>query len=80
LGGDKNYDTQEFVRELRGVNITPHVAQNGTNRPSAIDQRTLRQAMKWASRNEKRVEQSLRRRAFQRFVVPKQGIWAWNQS
>src|SRR5437016_14574930 len=27
LGGDKNYDTQEFVRELRGMNITPHVAQ-----------------------------------------------------
>jgi hypothetical protein len=22
LGGDKNYDTQEFVRELRGMNIT----------------------------------------------------------
>jgi transposase len=37
LGGDKNCDTQEFVRELRGINITPHVAQNDTNRPSAID-------------------------------------------
>jgi hypothetical protein len=23
LGGDKNYDTQEFIRELRGMNITP---------------------------------------------------------
>src|SRR6202795_3435298 len=44
LGGDKNYDTQEFVRGLRGMNITPHVAQNNTNRPSAIDQRTQRQA------------------------------------
>src|SRR5246127_181695 len=32
LGGDKNYDTREFVRELRGMNITPHVAQNTTNR------------------------------------------------
>ena len=30
LGGDKNYDTQEFVRELRGMNITPHLAQNDT--------------------------------------------------
>jgi IS5 family transposase len=36
LGGDKNYDTQELVRELRGMNITPHVAQNNTNRSSAI--------------------------------------------
>src|ERR1700721_3000696 len=44
LGGDKNYDTQEFVRELRGMNITPHVAQNDTNRSSAIDQRTTGQA------------------------------------
>src|ERR1700741_4454823 len=28
LGGDKNYDTREFVRELRGMNMTPHGAQN----------------------------------------------------
>src|SRR5579872_1510542 len=40
LGADKNYDTQEFVGELRGMNITPHVAQNDTNRRSAVDQRT----------------------------------------
>ena len=33
LGGDKNYDTQEFVRELRGMNITPHVAQNDKSQP-----------------------------------------------
>jgi transposase len=44
LGGDKNYDTREFVRELRGMNITPHVAQNTTNRRSAIDERTTRHA------------------------------------
>ena len=44
LGGDKNYDTREFVRELRGMNITPHVAQNTSNRRSAIDERTTRHA------------------------------------
>ena len=44
LGGDKNYDTQELVRELRGMNITPHVAQNDTNRSSAVDERTTRHA------------------------------------
>ena len=38
LGGDKNYDTKDFVRELRGMNITPHVAQNNQNRASAIDE------------------------------------------
>jgi hypothetical protein len=40
LGGDKNYNTKDFVRELRGMNITPHVAQNNQNRASAIDERT----------------------------------------
>ena len=44
LAGDKNYDTQELVREFPGMNITPHVAQNDTNRRSAVDQRTTRHA------------------------------------
>jgi transposase len=44
LGADKNYDTKEFVRELRRMNITPHVAQNNTNRASTIDQRTTQHA------------------------------------
>jgi hypothetical protein len=47
------------VRELRGMNITPHVAQNTTNRRSAIDERTTRHAGYEASqRKRKRVEQS----------------------
>ena len=59
LCGDKNYDTQEFVKELRGMNITPHVAQNNTNRRSAIDQRTTRHAgYEVSQRKRKRVEQS----------------------
>ncbi len=43
IAGDKGYDTREFVAELRGMNVTPHVAQN-TARPggSAIDGRTTR--------------------------------------
>src|SRR6267143_224990 len=59
LGGDKNYDTQEFVLELRGMNITPHVAQNTTKRRSAVDERTTRQAgYEVSQRKRKRVEQS----------------------
>jgi len=42
LGGDKGYDTADFVKELRTLNITPHVAQNDTNRKSAIDGRTTK--------------------------------------
>ena len=40
LAADKGYDTRECVRRLRDRNITPHVAQNDTNRRSAIDRRT----------------------------------------
>jgi transposase len=43
VGGDKGFDTAEFVAECRHMNVTPHVAQN-EKRPggSAIDQRTTR--------------------------------------
>jgi len=42
LGADKGYDTRAFVAALRGLGITPHVAQNRSNRSSAIDGRTTR--------------------------------------
>jgi transposase len=59
VGGDKNYDTQELVGELRRMHITPHVAQNDTNRSSAIDERTTRHTSYAVSqRKRKRVEQS----------------------
>ena len=58
-GGDKAYDTQEFVGELRGMNITPHVAQNRSNRRSAVDERTTRHGgYEVSQRKRKRVEQS----------------------
>jgi transposase len=42
LGADKAYDVAGFVADLRAYNATPHVAQNTTNRRSAIDRRTTR--------------------------------------
>lgn len=42
VAGDKNYDTADFVRRLRRLRVTPHVAQNNTHRRSAIDGRTTR--------------------------------------
>jgi transposase len=42
LGGDKAYDTADFVEGMRALNVTPHVAQNTTGRRSAIDGRTTR--------------------------------------
>ena len=42
LGADKAYDVHGFVDDLRDLNVTPHIAQNTTNRTSAIDARTTR--------------------------------------
>ena len=41
LGADKGYDTRDFVAGLRELKVTPHVAQNTSNRRSAIDGRTV---------------------------------------
>ena len=59
MAGDKGYDTKDFVAELRGMNVTPHVAQN-LKRPggSAIDGRTTRHAgYKVSQQKRKRVEE-----------------------
>ena len=42
VGGDKAYDTREFVHALRALSAVPHVAQNRSGRASAIDGRTTR--------------------------------------
>lgn len=42
LGADRGYDTAGFVERMRGMGVTPHVAQNDTNRRSAVDGRTTR--------------------------------------
>lgn len=42
LGADKAFDTQDFVTEIRELNVIPHVAQNTSGRRSAIDGRTTR--------------------------------------
>ena len=58
VAGDKNYDTKNFVADVRAAGFTPHVAQNDTNRRSAIDGRTTRHAGYTVSqRIRKRVEE-----------------------
>jgi transposase len=42
VGADKLYDTADFVAGCRERGCTPHVAQNDTNRRSAVDGRTTR--------------------------------------
>jgi transposase len=59
LGGDKGFDTNDFVAEMREINVTPHVAQNDNGRRSAIDGRTTRHPGYAASlRIRKRIEEA----------------------
>lgn len=59
LGADKAYDAEDFVNELRSMNVTPHLAQNTSGRRSAIDRRTTRHAGYGVSqRLRKRIEEA----------------------
>jgi transposase len=59
VGGDKGYDTKDFVQVLRDNNATPHVAQNNKNRSSAIDGRTTRhEGYKTSIKIRKRIEET----------------------
>jgi len=44
LGADKAYDAEDFVNELKSMNVRPHVTQHTNGRRSAIDGRTTRHA------------------------------------
>lgn len=58
VAADKGCDTRDFVAKTRAMGFTPHVAQNTTNRRSAIDGRTTRHAGHQVSqRIRKRVEE-----------------------
>jgi transposase len=58
-GGDKGFDTKDFVRECRHMNVTPHVAQNHSRSGgSAIDGRTARhESYRISQRKRKRIEE-----------------------
>src|SRR3954452_20128862 len=59
LGADKAFDAQDFVNELRAMNVTPHVAQNTSGRRSAIDGRVTRhQGYVLSQRIRKRIEEA----------------------
>lgn len=59
VGGDKGYDTRDFVAECRNLNVTPHVAQNlKRSGGSAIDGRTTRHTgYEVSQRSRKRIEE-----------------------
>ena len=59
VGGDKGFDTAEFVRECRNMAVTPHVAQNLARRGgSAIDGRTTQHvSYRISQKKRKRIEE-----------------------
>lgn len=58
VGADKGYDTRDFVAQARSLAVTPHVAQNTSNRRSAIDGRTTHsEGYSVSQRIRKRVEE-----------------------
>jgi len=59
VGGDKGFDTADFISECRHLQVTPHVAQNdGRRGGSAIDQRTTRHAgYRISQKKRKRIEE-----------------------
>jgi DDE family transposase len=57
LGADKGYDAHDFTAELRQMDVTPHLAQNHTNRRSATDHRTTRHSgYQVSQKKRKRIE------------------------
>jgi len=55
VGGDKNYDTKDFVKSCRSMTVTPHVARRET---SIVDARTTRHSgYQMSQRIRKRVEE-----------------------
>jgi len=59
VGGDKGFDTRDFVAECRHLGATPHVAQNlKRNGGSAIDGRTTRHhGYRVSQKRRKRIEE-----------------------
>ena len=59
VGGDKGFDTRDFVKECRRLKVTPHVAQNEARQGgSAIDGRTTRHpGYSISQRKRKRIEE-----------------------
>jgi transposase len=59
VAADQAYDTKDFVSEMRGMNVTPHVSQNiKRSGGSAIDGRTTRhEGYQVSQRKRKRIEE-----------------------
>ena len=68
LGADKGYDAKEFVEALQAMNVTPHIAQNTSNRRSAVpDEVASTEGYAISQRKRKLIEQGF---GWAKFVGP----------
>jgi hypothetical protein len=72
VGGDKGFDTADFIAECRHMQVTPHVAENeGRRGGSALDPRTTRHAgYRISRRKRKRIGRDRSREAYRRRCGP----------
>jgi len=56
LAADKGYDSHEFVKTMRAMQVRPHVTQNNRNRRSAIDARTTRRHCQLGEETERLIQ------------------------
>lgn len=68
LGADKGYDVAEFIQALQDMNVTPHVAQNKSNRSSAVpDEIAASEGYRISQQKRKLIEQGF---GWAKFIGP----------
>ena len=68
LGADKGYDAAEFIQALQDMQVTPHVAQNKSNRKSAVpDEIAASEGYSISMQKRKRIEQGF---GWAKFIGP----------
>jgi transposase len=68
LGADKGYDAAEFIEALQEMKVTPHVAQNKSNRASAVpDEIAATEGYSISQRKRKLIEQGF---GWAKFIGP----------
>ncbi len=81
LGADKGYDAEDFVNELRTLNVTPHVAAKAKAKGSALEGRTTgRAGYRISQVIRKRIEDPRRRLPWRARPVNEQALVSkvWN--
>lgn len=68
LGADKGYDAAEFIEALQEMKVTPHVAQNKSNRKSAVpDEIAATEGYRVSQQKRKLIEQGF---GWAKFIGP----------